>query len=786
MIQQDPSEDMDILIEFAEDSQLVLEEIRQALTLSAETDQLTPETLNTIHRDLISIMGSAEFLDIGPVFEIASTMAGFFDNISNRDGSPHDAIELGMQGVHLLQNLLEQLVQGKRVTNLNSAISELRSAFKSLEVPGEATPQPAEPEPLPPQPVAPQPPTPISEPEVHEIGQDDLPDEFRITITAEMLKTFLSEAEEHLEAAESELLALERDFKDTEAIGAAFRAMHTFKGNCGLFAYADLEAIGHCFESVLEDYKSGGLKPDKKGISLMLKTLDVLKLALGELPDGSGKVPDRDQWVTQLNEYQTKGHVSAIIHKSDSALLGEILVELGYLERTTLESALRRQALPLGEILQDQGAIEERQLDLALQVQQERRRLQSADSARKVTSNQNIRVDLHKLDALINLVGELIIAENMVTHNPDLEGHVFENFKKASLHLNRISRELQDNAMSLRMVPIEATFRKMIRVVRDVSQRQGKQVTLHMAGEDTEVDKSVVENIANPLLHIIRNAIDHGIELPDDREKLGKPRTGSVWLSAMHQGGEILIEIRDDGRGIDPDRILAKARQKGLVPPHFEPTHQDDIYDLIFEPGFSTADQLTDISGRGVGMDVVKKNVEAIKGRIHISSSVGKGTLISIRIPLTLAIIDGMLVRVGTQLLTLPLLSIRESIRCQPKHIHRTIDRGEMLRIRERLLPVIRLHETLDISSDNQRLEDGILVVVESGNRQVALFVDEICGQYQTVIKGLSSYLGAVRAISGTAILSNGDISLILDIQDLVADATQSGWDAHDFANHPS
>jgi two-component system chemotaxis sensor kinase CheA len=593
--------------------------------------------------------------------------------------------------------------------------------------------------------------------------------EFTLTITPEMMKTFTTEAEEQLEVTESSLLHMEQDFSDRESLDAAFRAMHTFKGNCGLFNFELMEKLGHEFESILESLKAGELVVEQRVISMLLQILDVLKHQIHDLQEEKeSSIENFDNLMTMLTDFREKGQVLHTVDKGNSSLLGEILVERGLIKREDLDVALNRQAMPLGEILKEMHLVQPGALDSALQIQEQRRQTEASNEVKRSSSSQNIRVDLPKLDTLINLVGELIIAENMVVHNPDLENHTFENFRKATLHLNRISRELQDVAMSLRMVTIEGTFRKMTRVVRDVAQKQGKIVDLIMAGEDTEVDKNVAENIASPLLHLIRNAIDHGIEKPEVREANGKSRKGTIWLTATHEGGEVILEIRDNGAGIDTSKVLKKARENGLIDEHTEFESDQDIYPLIFEPGFSTAEQVTDISGRGVGMDVVKRSIENISGRISIESKPNHGTSFRISIPLTLAIIEGMLVRVDYQLFTIPLLSIRETIKVKPDQVSQTIDGSQMVKIRERLIPVMKLRN-LFLAGDTERdAGDGTLVIVEMHGERVAMLVDEIRGQYQTVIKGMSSYLENVRGISGTSILSNGDISLILDIQSLV------------------
>jgi len=402
---------------------------------------------------------------------------------------------------------------------------------------------------------------------------------------------------------------------------------------------------------------------------------------------------------------------------------------------------------------------------------------EGGDRKRKAETG-NIRVDLDKLDALMDLVGELILAGTMVTQSPDLEGHHFADFQRASLQLNRITRSIQDVAMSVRMVPISATFRKMLRLVRDLAQKQGKQVELELVGEGTEIDKTVVEAIADPLVHILRNSVDHGLESPEVRVAAGKPPTGRIRMEAAHEGGEIRITIEDDGKGLDRDAILEKARAKGLVDPSRPEPSEAEIFRFIFAPGFSTAKQVSDVSGRGVGMDVVRRNIDKLGGRVDVSSTMGRGTRIRIHLPLTLAIVEGMLVRVGASVYTIPLLSIRESVTIDPSQVTRPGGAQEVVGIRGQLLPVLRVHEFHRIEAAETELEKGILVVVEEHGRCFAVFVDGLIGQRQTVIKALPEFIGSLPGISGCSILGNGDISLILDVKALHGEWAGGGAEA--------
>jgi two-component system chemotaxis sensor kinase CheA len=382
---------------------------------------------------------------------------------------------------------------------------------------------------------------------------------------------------------------------------------------------------------------------------------------------------------------------------------------------------------------------------------------------------QVIRVDIDKLDKLLDLVGELVIAEAMVTNDPKAGVLQHDRTGKAFLQLDKISREIQEVAMSMRMIPLSGVFRRMLRLVRDLANKANKQVELEIIGEETEVDKTIIEQISDPLVHLIRNAVDHGIESAAVRRQVGKPETGKVTLAAKHSAGEVWITVEDDGGGLDREKIFRKGLEKGLVREEDRDLKDEHIWRLIFEPGFSTAEKVSNISGRGVGMDVVKQNIEKLRGKIDIRSKPGVGTMFAIRIPLTLAIIEGMVVRVGANRYIIPISSIRESFRPRADQITCTPDRLEIVRIRGELLPIARLHQVYHVQPLYEDLTKGILIYVDSNDSKCCLFVDELIGQQQIVIKGLPAYLKRIRGISGCAIMGDGEVGMILDIADLVS-----------------
>lgn len=438
--------------------------------------------------------------------------------------------------------------------------------------------------------------------------------------------------------------------------------------------------------------------------------------------------------------------------------IGELLMEAGHLKPDALADALATQK-PVGEILIGQGKTSKKAVDDALARQQ---------NAREVQSRSSIRVDTEKLDRLVNLVGELVTGVAQVTqltHTYFAEKFgTSENDEMVSVveFLDQVSRDLQEQVMVVRMVPVEATFTRFRRVVRDLAEELGKEVHMEMSGIETELDKNVIEKLVDPLKHLIRNAIDHGIEPPEKRLAVGKPRAGTVHLTAKQREGNILIEVEDDGQGIDREKIQQKAIQKGLISADAALAPKD-IHALLFEPGFSTAESVTDVSGRGVGMDVVRRNIDALRGTIDIVSEKGLGTRFCIRLPLTLAIIEGMNVKVGKETLTIPLLSIVEQMRPGPADLKTVEGKGELITVRGEVLPLIRLHQLFQFEAAQTNPCDALVIIMECDAGKYGLMVDDVLGQQQAVIKSLDKNFTHVEGVSGATILGDGSVSLILD-----------------------
>ncbi|GBF35106.1 signal transduction histidine kinase CheA [Desulfocucumis palustris] len=596
--------------------------------------------------------------------------------------------------------------------------------------------------------------------------------EYRPVVTPEMVNIFINEAMELFEEAETALLELEKSPEDREYIEQVFRVFHSFKGNAGFLGYRDYEKLSHKAESIFEDIRKGRSLVNEETVSVLLSVIDVMRDGTRNLKPGeTADLPGKDILIDLLDNLEIF-----------SQLLPEMTEQppVDTPAGVTVTCTVKEEEdffYQNGQCRDNHG--EETPCPPPLEKPEGKERCKDPEhdagspenNKKQSTIQRAIRVDVEKLDSLLDLVGELVIAEAMVSHNPDIQGLQLDRLDKSLLQLTKITREIQDMAMSMRMIPLAGTFQKMTRLVRDLSLKVNKRIKLVISGEETEVDKTIIEQISDPLVHLIRNAADHGIEAPEERMAAGKPETGHITLEARHSAGEVLIIVKDDGRGLNRQKILKKAGKLGLLQDEAKDLKDEEVWNLIFEPGFSTADNVSSISGRGVGMDVVKSQIGKLRGRVDIRSTPGQGTIFSIRIPLTMAIIEGMVVRVGKAGYTIPIISIKESLQPRPEQITVTPGGLELITIRGEILPVIRLHELYKIKPTYKNLTEGIVIVVESDAKKCCLFVDELAGHQQIVIKALSGYFGKVRGISGFAILGEGEVSMILDITSLVNSA---------------
>jgi len=604
-------------------------------------------------------------------------------------------------------------------------------------------------------------------------SQEALPDFLQDT---DLLAGFIEEAFEHLESIEVNVLELEQSPDDQDIINNIFRPFHTIKGVSGFLNLKTINRLAHATENLLDDVRNGKRAMDSAVIDIVLTVGDALKSMVENIKDvlqnGPANYKDTDisGFLVNITQLQEGGNGAPPVEAVASPV-PDLPPEVSEPEESEEAEPLaseeaEAEAPPEPTIARAaQGAVSPR----APQQPASPAARPAADSGQKKIGA-SIKVDVEKLDALVNAVGELVIMQSLVRQNKLVSRIADAKLTKDFSQLTRITSELQRTAMSMRMVPIKQTFDKMIRLVRDLSKKSGKKVDLIMEGADTEIDRNMVESIYDPLVHMMRNSVDHGISPSADREKCGKSETGTVYLRAYQKGGSMMIEIEDDGEGLNTQKIRKKAIERGLV------SESDNLSDfelnnLIFLPGFSTADKITDVSGRGVGMDVVKKAVEKLRGKVDVQSQPGKGSLFTIRLPLTLAIIDGIIVRVGTERYIIPTIAIQESMRPDRSNYSTVHGRGENLLVRGELVPIIRLYEIFGVESTNTDPCEAIVVVVENEGRRRALMVDELLGKEEVVIKNLGGL--DVPGVAGGTILGDGRVGLILDLAGVIANKAE-------------
>jgi two-component system chemotaxis sensor kinase CheA len=574
----------------------------------------------------------------------------------------------------------------------------------------------------------------------------------------EILTDFIAEAEENLETIEIDLVELEQAPSDMEIINNIFRPFHTIKGVSGFLDLKKINSLAHCTETLLDHARSGDFLMNDIATDAILESVDTLKRLLARIRTGLAKQQkgeDDDIDISPLKKKLQKLPKQLI--DGDREPIGEILVKRGVINRETLENTLEEQgqdsSKKIGEILINEKKVDSKEIASALMEQR---------PGKKSMATTQVKVNTNKLDDLVDFAGELVIAQSMLkqrsSHDPGLTQNIGQ--------LGQIVSNIQNIAMSMRMIPIKATFMKMIRLVRDLSRKSNKDVTLEMSGEETEIDRNVVDALYEPMVHMIRNSVDHGIEGSDERIAKGKPAKGTIFLRAFHKGGNIVIEIEDDGKGLDQESILEKAISTGLVTQGTKLSEQQ-IFDLILHPGFSTAKAITDVSGRGVGMDVVKDGIEKFRGHLSIGSSPGKGTQFTISLPLTLAIIDGMLVKIGTEKFVIPTIAIQRSFRPEQAECYTVEEKGELVKDRNSLIPLIRMKTVCGIKEDSKQPWESLVVVVESKGEARGLLIDELLGKDEYVIKSLGGNLEEIPGFSGGAILADGRVGLILDMYGL-------------------
>jgi two-component system chemotaxis sensor kinase CheA len=548
----------------------------------------------------------------------------------------------------------------------------------------------------------------------------------------EMLRDFASECDELIAFAEG--VALGKDSFTADQVNGVFRSFHTIKGMAAYLQQPAIEQVAHAFESRLMPVRDGQAPADQAFIQTVLAGVDQLRTLVATVRSAAPEA----------------GAEGSPLSESGAPRLGDLLVEQG-VDRAVVEAAAAtlKPNERLGDKLVETGKVSRKQVEQAAQVQAQAR---AGDGFSRVATG--------KLEELVNMVGELLIAQAMVVHDPDLPR--FPGLSQAVQRQSRILRSLQVLSLSLRMVPLRATFQKMARAVHDTARKLGKHIDFQTAGEETEIDRTLAEAMADPLLHMVRNAVDHGIEPAERRRAAGKGEAGKVRLEAYHAGDDVVIQLTDDGGGMDPQRLRKKAVEKGLIPADRAMTDQE-CFDLIFLPGFSTAAQVTDVSGRGVGMDVVRRQVRNANGSVRIDSVLGKGSTFTIRLPLTTAIMDTMLLRVGEQRFLIPVASVVSMLRPAAGQVESLLTHGRVLNIRGRELPVITLGAFFSIPDHQADPQQSLLLVVENRGRDFALQVDEVLGQRQVVIKPFDHSLAHHQGVSGSAILGDGRVALILN-----------------------
>lgn len=555
---------------------------------------------------------------------------------------------------------------------------------------------------------------------------------FDLEEDGELLNEFHSEALDHLEQIEASLLVLERTPEDPDSMSALFRSFHTIKGVAGFLHLVPVNRLAHEVESLLDLARNKKLTLDSGMITLVLQSRDTISELVAQITDTleKGKMPDKVIPVSHL--------IIQVKRAAEAGLRGEA-------------STVSTQAA------KEKSSENNKKKEAAQRA--------STASANPQMASATIRVNTSKLDNLMDMVGELVIVQSQIQESAKNKEQTGENtiLQRNMGQLARITKELQKTSMALRMIPIKQTFQKVGRLVRDLAGSFGKKVDFVTVGEDTELDRNVVEQIGDPLVHMVRNSIDHGLEATtEDRVAAGKSESGTVALKAYHMGSNIVIELSDDGRGLDSDRIFQKACERGLIKPDQKLT-PEEINQLIFLPGFSTAEKVTDVSGRGVGMDVVKRNIEKLRGAIEIESTKGKGTVFKVKLPLTMAIIDGLVVRCGEDKFILPTTSVKVAMHPEESQISTIKERAEILTLRGKTIPVVKLAQFLSIPCDSQKTTDGILVIIETLGRPYALLVDEMVSKQEVVIKSLGGLMQNLPGVAGGAILGDGAISLILD-----------------------
>jgi len=722
-----------MLIEFSSDLKEMLSEIEDALMrvddLVDSGKTAESEDLNEMFRNLHTIKGTCSFFEMNITRNLAHKMEDLLDLFRQGKGILNKQhAQLMFDGVDCLNKIAKGICENVPEINFENEATVIKDKILLCIDEIESPEQLESEEKSPSSPELSKMESASKEPqEIRPIpAQSDQPSSVSSTISKgnSINQKFVIEARDKLDIAEQVFIDLEQgtDINQQEMIDKARRNIHTLKGNAGFMGYKGIEDLTHAVETALE------------------QTIDQ---------------------VTQINDYQL--FYDAIDE------LRKLCFHISEGETCSVNEQLLERLLhfPITDL---QTELSANQTDSNLITKKEPKKSSETSTPKKHKSTQDafVRIPVTKLDLMMDLLGEVILVASMVTHHPDIQGLELEGFENTSHQLDLLLRQLQDAAMSLRLIPISNVFQRMKRLIRDFMQETDKQINFVISGEETEVDKSVAEMLNDPLVHLIRNAADHGLETTEVRLAAGKSEKGTIHLSAEQAGGELRVLVEDDGYGLNRERILAKARERGLCDPDEEPDERT-IWSYIFHPGFSTAKEITNISGRGVGMDVVMTNVKNMRGKVTVDSKSGQGSCITLHIPLTLAILDGMVIKISDILYVLPIETVVEILQIQKDQInHSSVDKQFVIRIREDLVPVVFLNQLYNNeNTPENQLESQVMLVIETDSIQLAMPVDELIGQQQVVIKPLVGHLKNIRAVSGCALLGSGNVAMVLDVGQL-------------------
>ena len=698
------------------------------------SEEMTPEKVEMSLNDAAALL-----LQIDPDdFSEMERLCRMIGSVVNARGCPASCRSTSEKALHLVAGIVEEgkadpdfTIPEDTITEIGLALEEALSSLTEQDTGSAEKPVDEKPDP-----------------------EAETADHLPADTDLDLIGAFIAESGDLITNAEEALLTLESNPEDIEAVSTVFRAFHNIKGTSAFFELSLITELAHHAESLLSRVRDGEIRYAGGYPDLALRSVDMLKelfRLLQEALNGSPFLKPRGY-----------DELKRLLAVPEAAGISDV-TEPEPFKPTSSPSRVSPERSLSGGSKSGCNQAEDSEKAPPPDAPARGPKLQSGNQV----VESSIRVPIDRLDRFIDMVGELVVSHSMVAQDHLVAGGTHHDLQKKVANTTKIVRELQNMSMSMRMIPLKATFRKMTRLVRDLSRKIGKDVSFNTEGEDTEIDRNMVDIISDPLVHIVRNALDHGIELPEVREKMGKPRCGTLHLSAFHSAGNVIVEVRDDGKGLDREVILAKAMARGLIQ---DGTGMSDreVYNLIFEPGFSTAETISDVSGRGVGMDVVRRNIESIRGQVEIHAVPGRGAVFKMSLPLTLAIIDGMIVGVGAEKYIIPTISIVRSVQPNSKDISTVLHRGKMLKLQGRLIPLFRIADLFGIQDAESELPRAIAVVVENDGNQAGLVVDELIGSQQIVIKTLGESLGNIAGISGSAIMPDGRVGLILDVGGLV------------------